>query len=517
MNWEHIQPQLFLASCDVIIILDCCFAGQAVRARSSQRVEFLAATDKDQYTATGLKGVPSFTTVFMEQAEEMMKANGVVSISEIHRNMVQAEHRLMRQPFYVVLGGGKRGSGDIKLKRIPDSRLPLTKAPPKQEGGREIYFKLSLFGDIDSEVAMSLVQWMTKDSPDFIQDIQLVERVLSEAKETNDMAFKLIGKSNNGLLLSQEGQLEASRLFETLKDALNGRSIPSQFSETDAAAIIESIRKASTNLVSFIEDSLTQLTPNSLNQIRNDVGQNVADLKERIGMRLAIIADGNIVDDHDSGIRVISTSSTSSQQSLRLGITGEQTVLVEYFGYDDDDPTAYAWTARQIRRIAALQSEPKDSAFRCMQGLGFTQESLRQAKLGIVYKVPDKYVNRTFITLSELIRKLNIVPLGTRYHLAACLCNAVLHLHSIGWYHKNITSHNVVIFGEKEVQGQAQSFKNWALESPYIVGFDCSRPSEAETRNTIDFSTKQNIYRHPERWGRSKPFERYHDLYSLVS
>lgn len=515
LDWDCIQPQLFLAECDVIILLDCCFAGQAVRSRFPQRVEFLAATDKDQYTATGLKGIPSFTAVLTEQARSMMDKDGVVTISELHRVMLQAEHGLMRQPFYAILGGGNQGAGAIKLRRIPEANLPLT-TPSGQNAGPPIYFRLSLLDQLDAELAMSLVQWMTKDSPTFIKNIQLVDSVLSDAKRTNDVGSKFVARSKEESLLPQDAQLEAARLCETLEGVFRSRPSSALQTASDARALLGSIKRSSADVVTFLEDALTQLTPDTLYSIRDDAGDELAGLKQRIDMRLAVSADEDISEDTGS-LRIVFPISTLPAARLKSGTRGDHAVLVEYFTYTDDDPNSYAWTARQIRRIATLQSEPKSSAFRCLESLGYTQESLGPARLGVVYKVPEDFVDHGFITLANLIPKLKTMPLENRYHLAVSLCNAMLHLHSIGWYHKNLTSLNVVIFARERTMTNEERSSSWAVESPFVVGFDTSRPTEAETRNTVDFSAKNYIYRHPDRWGRPVRFERHHDLYSLVS
>ena len=56
------------------------------------------------------------------------------------------------------------------------------------------------------------------------------------------------------------------------------------------------------------------------------------------------------------------------------------------------------------------------------------------------------------------------------------------------------------------------------LASPWLFGFDASRPEDAPTRMREDHFLGNNIYQHPARWGRrSLRFTKPHDVYSLVS
>jgi len=157
----------------------------------------------------------------------------------------------------------------------------------------------------------------------------------------------------------------------------------------------------------------------------------------------------------------------------------------------------------------------KAPAFRSLHGLGFLHEILAGPRFGMVYALPDALTDRQFKVLSDLMVSEKLVALDVRAKCASAVRDAVLHLHSIGWFHKSIRSDNILIFS-KTPEGQANSSTAWDFENPYLIGFDCSRPADAETKGTVDFTTRNNIYRHPERWGRPARFENYHGLYALV-
>ena len=152
-----------------------------------------------------------------------------------------------------------------------------------------------------------------------------------------------------------------------------------------------------------------------------------------------------------------------------------------------------------------------------MQGVGFLRESLHGIRYGIVYQTPEETRGHVFCSLSDLISKINTVPLEIRMRTTYALCEALLNLHSIGWYHKAIKSENILCFGQDAEIGSKGSSRAWNLHCPYLIGFDYSRPSAAETRSRVDFTTANNIYRHPDRWGKASTFQRHHDIYALVS
>ena len=112
LDWAIIQPLFLGANCDVAILLDCCFAGQAVRSRLQNHVEFLAATDKDQFTPTGqLANRPSFTKVLTQELGLVLREAGHITLSELHHRMLRKEAGLVKQPFYAILSRSSSGAG----------------------------------------------------------------------------------------------------------------------------------------------------------------------------------------------------------------------------------------------------------------------------------------------------------------------------------------------------------------------------------------------------------------------
>lgn len=281
--------------------------------------------------------------------------------------------------------------------------------------------------------------------------------------------------------------------------------------------VVKTVKQRSDDLVKFIEDSLARLDTSSLNALGAGEPFKTAnqELRNRIAMRLTLISEDS--PNKETGIVFDAKSPPRAGQRFPIGLKRGEPVIVEYFYYEQTENSADSSLLRRVRRISALHAEEKSTAFHSMHGVGFLRESLHGPRYGLVYRKPEERSWDTFAPLSELFSTVNTVLLEIRMRTAHALCEALLNLHSIGWYHKAIRSQNILIFGRGSAIGNNESTTTWGLDCPYLIGFDCSRPSAAETRGTVDFMTCNNIYRHPDRWGRAAPFERHHDIYALVS
>ena len=506
------------ARCDVAIILDCCYAGQAARSISPQTIELLAATDKDQWTPNSTSSWQTFTQALTKEMGKMLERDEVVNLRGLAKHLSATESGLYRQPFYISLGGD-HSAGPIKLAKLRDSRDPhgrIREASPAVS----LHLKLSLFEPLNSETASSLIRWMTRDSPTLIEDIQFADQVLTEANQTGQLCNQLLDvhpQPDSHLLsyLSKRSQAEGLALLSHLRSAMSS-PVSTYLTDTEATQVIKTVKQRSQDLVTFIEDSIPQLNTSSLQALEaGELSKAVnQDLRNRINMRLTLIVED--MPDKETAIAFDASDPPRARQRFRTGSKNGKRVLVEYFYYEQTKKDSETYNLRQVRRVSALHAEAKSSEFHTMQGVGFLRESLHGLRYGIIYQIPEETRGPLFSSLSDLISKFSKVPLEIRMRLACTLCEALLNLHSIGWYHKAIKSGNILFFGQNPDMGSGASFTTWELHCPYLIGFDSARPSDAETRNTVDF-TPGRIYKHPERWGEALPFQRHHDIYALVS
>jgi hypothetical protein len=524
LDWSIIQPQLYTARCDVAIFLDCCFAGKAVRPYYQHCMEFLAATDKDQFTPSGSGNLLSFTTVLIKEIIQGLQRNGVVTLPDLQRRMVEAKAGLTKQPFYVSISEGSAGKIQLRRKQaIVDTAASDTQTafiPFERETSTS--FIISMFRPLDSNSQDALLRWMTRDAPDVIRDIRLVtivEEGLSEARAINEFGAHLLGVDQaveraRPPILSEQGGTEMQRLFSQFKDAILAPT-PRDLSDDEALRLINVIKERSDKVIMLMEDCLAGLEPENLNCLAVWDLSEIKDLRSRLSVRLALVEGSESL----KPATVIFDTRAERGQRFRMGRQSNTHVLVEYRDYEasGDDEAA---KARQFAQAAVLLAEPKTVAFRTLPGRGFLQETLHGQRLGFIFEIPHGKLECGWRTLSDLIKGGQTVPLDARIRMSRTLCDAILHLHSVGWFHKGIKSENVLFFTKEarpNPEIQDLPHRVYDLEEPFLVGFDFSRPIDAETRGTVDFCFHENLYRHPDRWGRTIRFERHHDLYALVS
>lgn len=191
LDWASIQPQLDAAECDVLILLDCCYAGQAVRARNRHYVEILAATDKDQMTPIGFKNWPSFTKVLMKKMMDTMEREQEINIRELHYQLAQASAGLRKQPFYA--SSTVKSTGHIMLKKLPSiknlsgSELVKSTKTFNTEQGTPLFLEVYTYRPLDSTVLDSIISWLTKDSPSSIMDVRLAKQMITDASSVQSI------------------------------------------------------------------------------------------------------------------------------------------------------------------------------------------------------------------------------------------------------------------------------------------------------------------------------------------
>jgi hypothetical protein len=467
-----------------------------------------------------MKKWPSFTNVLLREMKLAMSNEGIVTFAALQSRMVIAEAGLKRQPFLVSLAGDA-SEGPIRLTQLANGNNTSVSAPQIiSKSINSIYLRLCLFDPVNETAPPSLLRWLTRDSPASVKDIQLIDQVVSEAQDITKMGTDIFKASagqertKGSPFLSNEGQDEAQRLLRELRLAVCASSGALSEAPGRSDAILEGIKETSSRLIDFMGDSLGTMDKCTLNKLDDSDTVPLEDIRNKISMRLTLLDDDKIL---GNATRVSFDDKPSPDQRIRFGKQADQDVLVEYIYYSNQDLDACDRVSHQIKRIVALLTESKSPKFRCFGISGFTHETLCGPRFGLIHPLSETLKDRECISLAELIRQFKYVPLNRRIRLARNICEAILHLHSIGWYHKNIKGENIIIFDLPKSDKINSAAEGWDFETPFLIGFDCSRPADAETRHTVDFSTNNNLYRHPDRWGRSARFENHHDIYALVS
>ena len=196
-------------------------------------------------------------------------------------------------------------------------------------------------------------------------------------------------------------------------------------------------------------------------------------------------------------------------------------VVLEWVEYDKEDLDARLNHLRRIDDLARMVHSASDRHpdLHTIDCLGYTDDTA-SSRYGLVYKAPDN----SFSTLNQLITSndYRTPDLGDRFKLAHTLAVALWSLHSLDWLHKGLCSTNILFFpsafSASATRATATAATVAEISSPYLLGFDCSRPEHLTemsiaTRNP----SSQDLHRHPNSLDTldRKPYCKSYDIYSL--
>ena len=351
--------------------------------------------------------------------------------------------------------------------------------------------------------------------------------------------------------LSQSAQRELLHRLGGLDTAIQSAKYSAQGSVLDpkGSSIAKSIKDIDQSVTAVCKAVETPILldanfPNSpgLEQASNDEvaiatgAETALSLRRRL-LNISAIPDGLELP-RDSLEFPVHKNAAQSSSYFRSGTLKDKDILVEIIPYQTDDDSEVEGDVlpseteiEQVERMTALLCQQKTASFHILPCVGYINEPLNQ-NFGFVFETPSEAgANVRPIALRQLYKLARIVPLGHRIQLAYELIIALENFHRVGWIHKNISSQSImflpristlsqtpksVLIVNAEGSTQPEPIQI-GLASPWLFGFDASRPEEGHSNLMEDHSLSNNIYRHPTRWGRpTLTFAKSHDVYSLV-
>jgi len=177
---------------------------------------------------------------------------------------------------------------------------------------------------------------------------------------------------------------------------------------------------------------------------------------------------------------------------------------------------------KQTAMLAGIFKELKaqPTTYRILACEGYIdQRDHIPSRLGIAFNMPslapsrqDENIKaRQYYSLHDYLASQGFEdfepPLESRFKLARELARGFLQFHRLGWLHKSICSHNIVFFPPDG---------NPSIESPRILGFAYSRPTEDGISDLVKQDEELELYRHPGYQGRSPgSFRLRYDIFSI--
>lgn len=191
------------------------------------------------------------------------------------------------------------------------------------------------------------------------------------------------------------------------------------------------------------------------------------------------------------------------------GTVNNTPILVEWKDYG-------AWQGQRAIRLrgrnnnlAHLLSAPcKPEELLVFECEGYF-DNIEKHQYGFVFKTPTR-PGDDLISLNRLLAQPPaewLPSLEERYQIAYSLSLSISIIHSVGWLHKGIRSHNILFIKRSNEIG-------W--HRPYLCGFAYSRPDKQnEESEKLERSERFNLYRHPLAQG--QPGEHYKQVFDVYS
>ena len=192
-------------------------------------------------------------------------------------------------------------------------------------------------------------------------------------------------------------------------------------------------------------------------------------------------------------------------------------ILVEFRSYDQDTMGNIAEYEANVYGMARMLKSADSrlmSILRC--------EGVYPALAGpnphfeLQYRLPSDLGNTR--SLRDLLTDKSVLklhPLNHRFDLANRLASSILYVHSGCFVHKAIKPENILMMTNINASYRHQF--PYVLGSPFLVGFDRSRPASAHSGKYGEVKLDECLYQHPSRWGvhAEEAFTMQHDIYSL--
>lgn len=456
-------------------------------------------------------GRRSFTTAMIREMGEMLSKSNEVLVTELYQRLMKKESRLSQTPIHVNLSGASRRR-TIRLQPHLKDKVKLIPAPLLHQ--REyVTAKIVVHGPRSlTETYSDIAKWLKTDPPLNISAIE-IENAVTLPQKMHDFVHEIptIDKISVYDRLAEEGKrdidrswLSMERFFASVSSASN--SIGSAFGQTEAA--FRNLRILTSSLHNSIVRSLSALPEfnevETITKLANNKASQDSGLDEPLRMRQ------RIVDQRTPAENLKIDSMRFSNNSVSVFLDGTP-VFIEYKEYIKDERFQMdQMYVERVQKLCSLLNVPTTSKFRTLKCRHWF-DNTDTHNFGLVFEVPSHYNNHPK-SLHDIIDKEKTArpSLGQRFRIAYELALALEEWHAVDWVHQSISSPKILFFPPKDESVV------WDYTSPFLGGFEYSRPSlEPSTPARVE-NFETNVYRHPTRQGLpSERFQKDHDLYSF--
>ena len=492
LHWSEIQKQLELENteCDILLILDCCYAGQALRGgKTRHNIQLLAAAGMNEKTLA--PGPGSFTEAFMSLCSAILESGESqgVSISTLHRRMSHKSVGLRTTPFI----GNITGS-DIVLNPL---HVPMI---AEELAVSTLHLSLDMRSLCERDFE-DLALWLGRNVPRSVSRIS-VEEIVDVTRQAYNMVTMIRA------------------------DAATSPDESNTTQEKDLFGIWKHMQ----TLVNQILRSGSLKDPQDINLLREQA-QNLLEQLDIANDEFAAVLTSDATEfPGKQGGYLGATSATYSierlsqsriRRQLQLPQVSHGSALVvgqenrptysEYRYYDQHMCAEDLEKARKgFERLVEVLSVEKPEAFHSLR-LDSHGHEPEKNRFVLNFHFPQGYETSEVVTLQTLIASQetdNSPTLQQRLQMASVIAAAMRNWHLGNWLHQSISSRDIVFFRRRDSP-------RCDFATPFLGGFEYSRPVNAPSVGRYVQNPTTDIYRHPDRLLNTQRHTKRHDLYSL--
>ncbi|KAK4231614.1 kinase-like domain-containing protein [Podospora fimiseda] len=517
LDWYNVQPALYLAKGDIVLILDCCHAMNRTRQKIQGKMEILAACGFGAIVPG--PGKHSFTSALMRQLRAHLRKDTVITIKWLSVHLWDEETRPdpTQSPAYFQLGD----QPSIVLKR-------LTSPPTGFTNKRDLpsSFMLLKVSLADDPSGLQIATWLSSFRPKMVQKVDIEALILKARTLENIKDYSHIFPGSILGKLSQTAQAEILTSIRGLSRVMASTATLAKETVSEVVGpnvqqkAIKDIERKIYQVVDVVQSNILLDNAIQPGEATQDEVMIAIEAKSVLELRQQVLETLSLQEPTELSRVLIQfiPQPMPRDSRFRLGMMKVNPIILQSFPYipqegaispSQPDPI----TLDRFRRMTSLLSHKEQTSKYVLRCLGYLKEPLAK-QISLVFEVPGPPILPsqslppipTTHTLHDLYQYAKHVPLGIRFEISHALTSAVQGLHRVGWVHRELQSRNVLFF----------DFSTTKSPMPYVFGFEYSRPHEAESELLADFSPWNNAYRHPQRWGKpGASFTKGHDVYSL--
>lgn len=518
LDWFDIQPELMEAGADVLLILDCCYAGQATRSRRFVQLQCacgmdvvippddaaqlgcrdhsvlehhasyemcldalpLAQATRNRYRegrnqveilmacAMGVRtpgpGKESFTSALIRAIHLCANSHHLVETTELVKQLSLQKAGLRQSPIHVMV---QARTPNRTIQFTPQPRTPP--APISPIKASTIYIRVCTRTRVDQNALHATLAWLKENAPSDVSSIQVddIEGTLQEfVTQEQRASFRQVQPTARIFQWSKDYRYRLGSL--TIPNRLDTRILVLLFSHI--LLYLKKLVSHGSDLLRKLERNLPTLSiPAAKEWLRNmhiEVTVQNQGFTAWVNIpRMALFSQPTDLE-HEVSHNAGQLTNTALENAK--GDTLDLAPFLEYITYEKEvlnSDTLKSYSDHVQNIVAALH--PSQAAeFQALPCSGWFHEPSKK-RFGLTFQAPQGCIVPP-VTLYQLIKDRYEPTLDQRYALAWRIGKALQNWHRAGWAHQGISSRNIVFFRKTTISDPE-------FTAPYLSGFRHSR------------------------------------------